>query len=127
MTSRGFTIELGAAFTVLLATKIGVPVSTTHCLIGSVVFVGWASQSKAGVDWRLFRQVLHSFHIIPSILVLSHSFTLIVHALTCDAATHSICCTVGAVYSQRPYQSIAVTSGLPTAILVNCFMFPFAK
>jgi sodium-dependent phosphate transporter len=55
LTSRGFTIELGAAFTVLLATKIGVPVSTTHCLVGSVVFVGWASSSKSGVDWRLFR------------------------------------------------------------------------
>jgi len=55
--STGFTIELGAAFTVLLATKIGVPVSTTHCLIGSVVFVGWASQSKEGVDWRLFRNI----------------------------------------------------------------------
>lgn len=55
--STGFTIELGAAFTVLLATKIGVPVSTTHCLIGSVVCVGWASQSKEGVDWRLFRNI----------------------------------------------------------------------
>jgi sodium-dependent phosphate transporter len=55
--STGFTIELGAAFTVLLATKIGVPVSTTHCLIGSVIFVGWASESKKGVDWGLFRNI----------------------------------------------------------------------
>ncbi|GFG37754.1 hypothetical protein Cfor_01134 [Coptotermes formosanus] len=59
--STGFTIELGAAFTVLLATKLGLPVSTTHCLVGSVVFVGWASSSKEGVDWKLFRQVLHFF------------------------------------------------------------------
>lgn len=55
--STGFTIELGAAFTVLLATKIGLPVSTTHCLVGSVVFVGWASSSKEGVDWKLFGSI----------------------------------------------------------------------
>lgn len=52
---RGFTIEVGSAFTVLLASKIGIPISTTHCKVGSVVFVGYFSSSKRGVDWSLFR------------------------------------------------------------------------
>lgn len=51
--NRGFTIELGAALTVLVASKAGLPVSTTHCKVGSVVCVGYFSEKA--VDWSLFR------------------------------------------------------------------------
>lgn len=40
--SRGFAAELGAAGTVVLASVTGIPVSTTHTLVGAVLGVGLA-------------------------------------------------------------------------------------
>ncbi|XP_017785789.1 PREDICTED: sodium-dependent phosphate transporter 2 [Nicrophorus vespilloides] len=68
--STGFTIEIGAAFTVLLASKIGLPISTTHCKVGSVVFVGYFSSSKKGVDWNLFRNIIYAWVITVPVAAL---------------------------------------------------------
>tara|TARA_R110001599_G_scaffold353459_1_gene592541 strand:+ start:247735 stop:249015 length:1281 start_codon:yes stop_codon:yes gene_type:complete len=40
--SRGFAAELGAAGTVVIASATGLPVSTTHTLVGAVLGVGFA-------------------------------------------------------------------------------------
>jgi len=40
--SRGFAAELGAASTVVIASGIGLPISTTHTLVGAVLGVGMA-------------------------------------------------------------------------------------
>ncbi|XP_064153197.1 sodium-dependent phosphate transporter 2 isoform X1 [Anguilla rostrata] len=60
--SSGFTIELASALTVVFASNIGLPVSTTHCKVGSVVAVGWI-RSKKGVDWRLFRNIFLAWFV----------------------------------------------------------------
>lgn len=53
----GFAMELGTGFTVLVASKIGIPVSTTHCAVGAVVCVGWFKSHEGGVSWRIFRNI----------------------------------------------------------------------
>ncbi|KAF7257365.1 hypothetical protein EG68_05175 [Paragonimus skrjabini miyazakii] len=54
--SSGVCIELGSALTVLLASKLGLPVSTTHCQVGSVIFVG-RFRSRSNVNWSIFRNI----------------------------------------------------------------------
>ncbi|KAK0409974.1 hypothetical protein QR680_004873 [Steinernema hermaphroditum] len=58
--ASGFTIEFGAAVTALVASKLGIPISTTHCLVGSVVMVG-TIKSGQGIDWRIFRNIALSW------------------------------------------------------------------
>uniref|UniRef100_A0A0X3PU95 Phosphate transporter n=1 Tax=Schistocephalus solidus TaxID=70667 RepID=A0A0X3PU95_SCHSO len=55
--SSGVCIELGSAVTVLVASKIGIPVSTTHCKVGSIVVVGRA-RAKEDVNWKLFLNII---------------------------------------------------------------------
>ncbi|VIO99187.1 GH23727p, putative [Brugia malayi] len=59
--ASGFTIEFGAAVTALLASKAGLPISTTHCLVGSVVAVGVVKSRSAGVRWSIFRNIFLSW------------------------------------------------------------------
>lgn len=54
--SRGFCIELMTALTVLLASNVGIPVSTTHCKVGSVVSIGWF-RSRSAVTWSTVRNI----------------------------------------------------------------------
>src|SRR4051812_10669294 len=44
----GFAAETGAALALLIATQIGVPVSTTHAITGSIVGVGATRRPSAG-------------------------------------------------------------------------------
>lgn len=64
--TRGFSAEFGAAVTILMATKLGVPISTTHCIVGSVLGIGLAKGISA-LNLKTVRQIVLSWIItIPS-------------------------------------------------------------
>ncbi|KAH8080820.1 sodium:inorganic phosphate symporter [Filobasidium floriforme] len=50
--SRGFTMELGAAITVILASQYGIPVSTTMCITGATVGVSCCNGDWKATNWR---------------------------------------------------------------------------
>jgi PiT family inorganic phosphate transporter len=58
--SRGFSIDFSAATSVLLASKMGMPVSTTHAVIGAVCGVGLARGLDA-VDFRIVKKIFISW------------------------------------------------------------------
>lgn len=49
--TRGFSVELGAAVTVLLASRLGLPVSTTQCLVGATTGVALMNYDVGAVNW----------------------------------------------------------------------------
>uniref|UniRef100_A0A914GRF4 Phosphate transporter n=1 Tax=Globodera rostochiensis TaxID=31243 RepID=A0A914GRF4_GLORO len=72
---NGFAIEFGMAITVLCASKIGIPISSTHCLIGSVMFVGLI-KSGEGVDWRVLTNVAMSWLLTLPLSALFSAFIM---------------------------------------------------
>lgn len=60
--SRGFIIELAAALTVIIASRAEMPVSTTHCQVGSVVGCGLVA-GKKNIQWKLIKGILFSWLI----------------------------------------------------------------
>jgi PiT family inorganic phosphate transporter len=53
----GFCAETGGALSILLATKFGIPVSTTHTITGAIVGVG-ATQRLSAVRWGIAGRIV---------------------------------------------------------------------
>ena len=58
--SRGFSAELAAATTIVLASRLGIPISTTHTLVGAVLGVGLA-RGIGALDLRVVGKILASW------------------------------------------------------------------
>lgn len=69
--SRGFAAEFGAATTVLMCSQMGLPISTTHTLVGAVIGVGFARGMKA-LDLGIIRKIVESWvYTIPFTAILT--------------------------------------------------------
>lgn len=68
---RGFSAEFGAATTVLIASRLGMPISTTHTIVGSVIGVGLARGLEA-VDLGMVKKIIYSWVLtIPASVIFS--------------------------------------------------------
>ncbi len=72
--TRGFAIDFSTATVVLLSSKLGLPVSTTHACVGAVVGVGLARGLEA-VDFRVVKRIIVSWMVtIPVAALLAMGF-----------------------------------------------------
>jgi PiT family inorganic phosphate transporter len=79
--SRGFAAELAAATTIVIASGTGMPISTTHTLVGAVLGVGMARGIEA-IDLRVVARILVSWVVtIPAGAFLAILFFFVFRAV----------------------------------------------
>jgi inorganic phosphate transporter, PiT family len=67
----GFAAETGGALSIFIATRFGIPVSTTHTITGSIVGVG-ATQRLSAVRWGVAGQIVWAWLLtIPAAALMS--------------------------------------------------------
>ncbi|MFQ5700326.1 MAG: inorganic phosphate transporter [Acidobacteriota bacterium] len=75
--SRGFAAEFAAATTVLICSKLGLPISTTHTLVGAVIGVGMA-RGFAALEMRVVRSIVSAWLItLPVSFILAAVICLV--------------------------------------------------
>jgi PiT family inorganic phosphate transporter len=68
---RGFCAEFGAATTILVCSRLGLPISTTHVLVGAVVGVG-IMRGMGALDLRVLKNIALSWIVtLPVTIVLA--------------------------------------------------------
>ena len=79
--SRGFAAEFGAATTVLVCSKMGLPISTTHTLVGSVIGVGLA-RGIGALNLKVLKDIVVSWLLtLPIAAALSAAIFLALKGL----------------------------------------------
>lgn len=58
---RAFCTEFAASCTVVVCTLLKLPVSTTHCQVGAVIFISIAAKDTKAIQWKLVLVILFSW------------------------------------------------------------------
>lgn len=75
--SRGFAAELATALTILLGTSLGLPLSTTHVLVGAIIGVGLA-RGISGININVIKKIGRSWIVtMPITATISMIFCLV--------------------------------------------------
>jgi len=73
---RGFCMELASTITIVIATIVKVPVSTTHCQVGAVVFVSYAALGVKHVKFGMVGRIVASWVLtLPIAGLIAVAFT----------------------------------------------------
>jgi len=72
--SKACCAQFSATLVVLLATRLGIPISTTHAAVGGVLGVGMSEGVKA-IDWKVMAKVFLSWIITLPICALTAAGT----------------------------------------------------
>ena len=59
--TRGFCAELATSLTIMITTLMGLPSSSSQCIIGAIMGVGLCEGARKGVNWKLFGQQFASW------------------------------------------------------------------
>jgi phosphate/sulfate permease len=82
--TRGWAIELGAATTVLMASRLALPVSTTQCLTGSALGVALMNYDLKAVNWRQIAFIFSSWVLTLPVAGLIVSSIPLYHVMSLD-------------------------------------------
>ena len=69
--TRGFSVDFAAATTVMVASKLGLPVSTTHAAVGGVLGVGLARGIEAVNFQIIFQIIVYWILTVPAAAITS--------------------------------------------------------
>ncbi len=71
--SRGFAAEFGGASTILGASQLGMPISTTHTIVGAVMGVGFArgmNSLNLGMLWKIFKSWIYTIPVAAVLTII---------------------------------------------------------
>eukprot|EP00835_Amoeboradix_gromovi_P004074 NODE_298_length_11435_cov_0.210303.p2 type:complete len:489 gc:universal NODE_298_length_11435_cov_0.210303:5912-7378(+) len=59
--SRGFCSEMATSLTVVVASSMGIPLSTTHCITGAMTCIGLCNGTWRAINWKMLGKTFFSW------------------------------------------------------------------